>query len=61
MIISEIEIEKQHTKNELDSIRMQRLGKVVVLVGANGSGKSRLLRMIKTLQDNANYRNSVKV
>ena len=35
--------------NGLDRITMRRLGSVVVLAGANGSGKTRLLEKIRTL------------
>lgn len=46
MKITKINIPKSSIQNGLDSVKMDRLGQVVLLAGKNGSGKTRLLNLI---------------
>lgn len=46
MRITKINIPSNLTQNGLESIKMERLGQVVLLAGKNGSGKTRLLNLI---------------
>ena len=49
MRIVSIKRDKIENKNGLDSINLNNLGKVVVLTGPNGSGKTRLLHTVKEM------------
>jgi ABC-type multidrug transport system ATPase subunit len=49
MKIVSIKRDKKENKNGLDSINLNNLGKVVVLTGANGSGKTRMLETVKEM------------
>ena len=46
MRITKVNIPKELIKNGLETVKMHRLGHVVILTGKNGSGKSRLLNLI---------------
>ncbi|OFX26578.1 MAG: hypothetical protein A2033_08780 [Bacteroidetes bacterium GWA2_31_9] len=46
MRITKINIPKELINNGLESVKMHRLGQVVLLTGKNGSGKTRLLELI---------------
>lgn len=46
MRISKINIPKKLINNGLESVKMHRMGQLVLLAGKNGSGKSRLLNLI---------------
>jgi len=46
MKITKINIPKSLIQNGLDTVKMDRLGQIVLLAGKNGSGKTRLLNLI---------------
>jgi energy-coupling factor transporter ATP-binding protein EcfA2 len=51
--IVEVDLTDEREREGLGPIRMNRLGRIVLLAGPNGSGKTRLLRRINALMPHA--------
>lgn len=51
MKITKVNIPKSQHNNGLEDVRMSRLGKIVLIAGKNGSGKTRLLNKIRKCLD----------
>jgi energy-coupling factor transporter ATP-binding protein EcfA2 len=61
MLISELVIEESELSNGLRKLDMKRLQKVVVLTGANGSGKTRLLNVIHGLKTRKDWPPNIRI